>query len=132
RPVLANAPSLVFEASLARRDGQLVITFAGADVLLRIERREVPPEDLPGPVSLDALGSEVPRGHVPGDVEQEDRIIADALHEQVEALLDVQGGARGYRSVREVGLGHGETSLTDERRGDNQRGRPSRGDFNCT
>src|SRR5581483_5358484 len=60
RAVLAQAPALVLEASVARRDLELVPRLARRHVFFRIEALEGAPEDLVGGPALDALGALVP------------------------------------------------------------------------
>jgi hypothetical protein len=85
--VLADAPALVLEPAIAEGFLELVFALAGADVVLRIEHGEVTADDLVAGVALGALGAEVPGRHVSARVEQEDRVIADAGHEQAEQLV---------------------------------------------
>ena len=56
-------------------------------ILLRVELREVPSDDLVGPIALEALDAEVPARHSPVRVEQEDGVVADPADEQAEPLL---------------------------------------------
>ena len=45
------------------------------------------PDDLFGPVALDALGADVPRGDAAPAVEHEDGVVLDALHDEAEPLF---------------------------------------------
>jgi hypothetical protein len=51
-------------------------------------------DDLVGRVTLDPLRARVPRHHVPGGIEQEDRVFADALDEATEYRVVLSFGAR--------------------------------------
>jgi hypothetical protein len=57
------------------------------DGLGRIEALEGLTHDLVGAIALDALGAEVPGRDAPLRVQQEDRVVADALDEQPVVLL---------------------------------------------
>jgi hypothetical protein len=100
--VLAESHSLVLEASVARRDPQLLLREAQADLLLGVEDGEVFPQDLLGLVALESLGADVPGRDVSFRVEHEDRVVADRLDEEPEALV----GVLSARSTR-FALVHG-------------------------
>src|SRR5262249_34433817 len=85
--VLAEAPAQVLEATVARRDLELELALARANVLLGVEGREVLADDLVGAPALDPLGGGVPGLDVPGRVEHEDGVVGRALDEQAEPLL---------------------------------------------
>ena len=70
------------EAPSARRGLELVLGPAAVDRLLRVEDREMAPDDLVGTVALDALRAGIPRRHAPFPVQQEDGVIAHALDQQ--------------------------------------------------
>ncbi len=86
--VLAYAPALVFEAPLGRRHAQLVIRPAAVDRVARIERREVPADDVLGAKALETLSAEIPRDHVPFEVEHEDGVVLRLFdNESVEPVV---------------------------------------------
>ena len=98
RAVLADAPRLVFEPTLARGDLQLLFALAGFDVLLGEEAREMLANDLVGGEALDALRAGVPRGHLALGVEQVDGVVADALDQEAEARFRL--GVRGLERAQ--------------------------------
>jgi hypothetical protein len=85
--VLAQAPALVLEPALSERDVEFVPRPVDVELLLRVEDREVPADDLGGVVALVELRALVPAGDVAVHVEHEDRVVAHALHHQAEAFL---------------------------------------------
>jgi hypothetical protein len=85
--VVSEAPALVLGAPVA---GRALEQRRGAPrgAVLRGEERLVrPPDDLVGPVALDALRPGVPRGDAPVDVEAEDGVVRDAHDEAAELRL---------------------------------------------
>ncbi len=81
RAVLAHAPALFFEAALVGRDHEFVGALAGGSDLGRIKNREVLTQDVTGSVAIDALRTGVPSRHVARRIEDENRVILDALDE---------------------------------------------------
>ena len=71
---------------VARRDLQLALALARRHVLRRIERREVLPDDLLGRVALDSLRTGVPGCDTAIRIEHEDRVVPDAIDENLELL----------------------------------------------
>jgi hypothetical protein len=84
RAVGAHAPALVLEPPQARGLPQLDGRPIAVARLLRIEIREMLADDLVGLVALDALGALVPGLDDPLRVEDEDRVVLDALDERLE------------------------------------------------
>ena len=70
RAVLADPPALVLEAAVGGGDGQLAVGQAASTVVLRVEGREVPADDLVGGVALQPLGAGVPGDDVAVGVER--------------------------------------------------------------
>ncbi len=85
--VLAHAPAFALVASLFGGDRQCPRRGAGRAVLLRIELREMPADDLVGGVALDTLAAEVPIRDVALRVDHVDRVIDDPLHQHAKRLL---------------------------------------------
>jgi hypothetical protein len=85
--VLADAPTFLLEAAGVARDLELALRHALRDRVGRIERREMPADDLGCAVALDQRGAGVPGAHDARDVEHEDRVVAHALDDQAGALL---------------------------------------------
>lgn len=84
--VLAQAPAFVLQATLAPGDAQFLLGPAAVERLLRIEAREVLPDDLVRGIALDALRALVPRDHHAVGVQHEDRVVAHALNHQAKHL----------------------------------------------
>ena len=89
--VLAHAPAFGVEAAFALCAVEALLRLAGVTVLGRIEQRDRPADDLACAVALDALRALVPAEDAPAAVDQEDRVVRDALHQQPELLV---GGVR--------------------------------------
>lgn len=66
---------------------QLMVGPSAVARLLRVEEREVLADDVLGRVALDALRADVPCRDTAVDVQHEDRIFADAFHQQAEAFF---------------------------------------------
>ncbi|HEU4579628.1 MAG TPA: hypothetical protein VFS67_15325 [Polyangiaceae bacterium] len=81
RAILPDAPALALEASLALGHLQLRVADRFPVDLRRIEHREVLADDLLREIPLDALGPRVPGGDAAVEVEDEDRVVPDALDE---------------------------------------------------
>jgi hypothetical protein len=84
--VLADTPSVSLEAVLARRLRQRLGRQARGTVLFGIETREMLTENLGSCVPFDPLCALVPAHHAAARVEQEDRVVLDALDQQPELL----------------------------------------------
>ncbi len=87
RTVFPDAPTLVFECTRVFGYPELVLGPLLLPRLVRIKNREVVPDDLVGSVSLEALGASVPCQNITLRIQHENRIISDALDEQLETLL---------------------------------------------
>jgi hypothetical protein len=81
RAVFAEPPPLVLDAAELARLDELALRLPGRDVLGRIKRREVTTDDLGRAISLDPLGTAIPRSDDPRSVEVEDRVVRDTLDE---------------------------------------------------
>src|SRR5690606_11965031 len=86
-PVLADAPSFVFETALLGREAQLLLGPAGLDGFRRVEAREVLADDLLRRVSLEPLGADVPSLDATGRIEHVDRVVGNAIDQSPKALL---------------------------------------------
>src|SRR5690606_1414629 len=95
RAVLAHPPALGLEHAFPFGDRERLLRHAGGPVLLRVEAREMLPDDLVGPVALETLGTRIPARHPALGVEQVDRVVAHPLDEQV-----VQAALVGRRPCR--------------------------------
>src|SRR5205085_2502520 len=100
RAVFPDAPTLILEPSLTRRNLQLPRRFPSLDVLSRIKGREVTTDDLLLTVSLDAPRTLVPRLDVPLRIEHEDGVVSDVLNDQTEALLALTKLVLGFVPLR--------------------------------
>src|SRR5687767_14811386 len=87
-----DAPAFLLGPAGAPRLGNLLPGFARLHVLWNVETREMLSDDLVPAVTLDPLGAGVPAGHNPFWIEQEDRVVGYALHEQPEPLLRLTQG----------------------------------------
>jgi hypothetical protein len=87
RPVLADPPALLLVVTIAQRPGELLLGVAPVLLRLRVERTEVPADDLLLGVALDPLGSGVPALDQALRGEHEDRVVLDLLDQQSEADL---------------------------------------------
>src|SRR4029079_18393501 len=104
RAVLADAPALLLEPALLRRDPQLVVRVPPGARFVGVEELEVAADDLIGAVALDSLGAWVPRPDPAGHVEHEDRVVAHARDQQAE-LLELGVGHPPLRRARPHLLG---------------------------
>ncbi len=80
--VLADPPTLPFEATLLERDAQRRGRQIDGAIFIGVELREVLTDDLLGGVALEPLGAGVPAAHHPLGVEHVDGIVADAFDQQ--------------------------------------------------
>ncbi len=91
--VAPHPPALGLPAPLAPwPSARPCVGHAGPPVLLGVEGRDGPADDLVGPVALEPLGADVPAGHPAVGVEQEDGVVGDAGDEQAEPLLALHAG----------------------------------------
>jgi hypothetical protein len=81
RAVLAHPPALFLDVAVVTLGGEHLRGLAGSDVVGRVELGEVLADDLVRLVALDAFRSGVPGEHVTLRVEQEERIVGDAVDE---------------------------------------------------
>jgi hypothetical protein len=82
-----DAPAIGLDASDRPRLPQLCLRHTGADVVRRIQDRDVASDDRLAAVAEDPRRALAPFGDVPGLVEQEDGVVADVLQQRAEALL---------------------------------------------
>src|SRR6185437_15857398 len=94
RSILADAPVLVLEASVAGGDVELVTRESRRDCLLRIEHFERFSDDLLARVTFDPLRARVPADDAAGRIEPDQGVVLDALYEQPE-LLSILGRRGG-------------------------------------
>ncbi len=87
RAVLTDAPAFFLVAPGLARDAQFILGMAAFDVLVRIKYFEALADDLVGFITFEKFGAQIPSHHVTVGIEQEDRVILDAGHEQAEILL---------------------------------------------
>src|SRR4029079_9899419 len=87
KPVLANPPVAVLEASLHLRELEVALGIAVPYRLGRVEARHVVTDDLVGVGAEDALGAGVPARDAPGRIQPADGAVVHALDEQSKALL---------------------------------------------
>ena len=97
--VFADPPAELLVGAGTGGFGQLHLGLARLDVLARVERREVPADDLLGSVALDPLGAQVPARDVAVGIETEDGVVAHRPDEVLELRL------------RAIGIRHQEASL---------------------
>jgi hypothetical protein len=88
RAVLAHPPTLVLDATHLAGDRELLLRLSGCHGLGQVELGEVLADDLVRLVALDALSARVPRAYPTAHVEQEDRVIGDAVDEQLVVIGD--------------------------------------------
>ena len=79
RPVLAHAPSLVFDAAFGCGNLQQPLRAAGEPILLGVEAIEALSDDLAGRVSLHLPRAGVPGQDATGRIEQENGVVANAV-----------------------------------------------------
>src|SRR6478672_931194 len=113
RSVLADAPSLFLETAFLDRDLELPGGLVARDLLVRIENREMPPDDLVRLVAFHSLRAFVPAQNVTRGVEREDGVVAHPVDEQTvevdvcteRAGRPVAQGVRGWRLDRRGACG---------------------------
>ena len=82
RAVLPEAPSLVLEPPIAGGAAQLHLRLPVQDVLARVERGEVPADDLVRLIPLQLFCADVPGEDLAARVEREDGVVANAGDEK--------------------------------------------------
>jgi hypothetical protein len=80
--VPADAPSFVLETPDPNRLGVLVLGPLSFDGVGCLEHRNVPSDVLVGSITLDALGAGIPAGDHALGVEEKDRVVDGAVHQQ--------------------------------------------------
>src|SRR5690606_4677386 len=90
RAVLAPPPALVLVAPLGRRDAQLRGRHAARILVWRIEDGKVLPENLAFLVALQPLGPGAPGDDAAIGIEQEDRVVANALDDAPVGIFDAR------------------------------------------
>src|SRR5436189_5517923 len=78
RPVLANPPGFVLEATVLRRSGELFRRLPSRDVFGQEESGEVFADDLLRTPSLDPLGTGIPRHDATLRIQHVERAVVDA------------------------------------------------------
>src|SRR5215208_109035 len=73
--------------ALCQRRAQDILRVSTLHIFFRVDRREVPAQNLLFPVTLYTLGAVVPGRYASSGVEHEDRIVLNPLDHQPEALL---------------------------------------------
>src|ERR1700730_7511569 len=63
-PILAHAPTFVFESPVLGRHRQFPLRLTVSQIFFRVKPGKVPADDLGSSVALQALGSFVPAAHV--------------------------------------------------------------------
>ncbi len=110
--VLALSPAFLFEAAFASGGIEADLRFAALPILFGIELREVLADDLVGGISLDALGASIPIADIALRIEHVERVVRDALHEQLKLLLAALEAFFGRLSLRQVAGDFGEADQT--------------------
>ena len=87
--VLTDAPALSLVTPGQTSGLQDPLRQTVGHLLGRIEHREMPADDLVRLIALQPAGAPVPREHMPGLVEQEDRIVRLGLDQQPQVIGDV-------------------------------------------
>ena len=87
RAVLPDSPALFLETARRRGGLELHRGFSRGSVLLRIEAREVLPDDLRGRVAFHALGAGIPAHDASLGIEHENGVILHAADQQTEPLF---------------------------------------------
>src|SRR6185437_14170154 len=87
--ILSDAPSLVLDAAIRDRGGEIALGQAVGDSLARIEDREVLADDLVRTIALEPLGAGVPAQDVAVRVERKDRVVEHAIDEELVERTDL-------------------------------------------
>src|SRR5438094_4603849 len=110
RAILSDPPAFRLEPTMLLSHGQALGRYPCGNITGRVEGRQMSPEDLVGLVTLDPFCALVPARHVTAWIHQEDRIVFDAVDQQVKALFagpQLAGGDPG------LGEQHGVTQRQD-------------------
>src|SRR5207302_2776475 len=86
RAVLADAPPLIGDAAHGRGPREQAIGLSVA-LLIRVEDRNVPSDDLAGRVALEALGSWIPTLDRSIGIEHEEGVVLHPVDQEAETLL---------------------------------------------
>ena len=100
--ILADAPSFAFGRSVLPRQLESLLRFSGGDILLRIENREMLPDDLLVFVPLDPARPEIPGRDLPVGIENEDGVIAHRIDEETHQLLGFPVPILGSLALRQI------------------------------
>jgi hypothetical protein len=79
--------NLVLATPLGCGDLQFAGGFPRCDIGRRIKNREVPADDFLGTIAFKTLSPGVPRRDVTVHIEHENRVVHDAVDEQIEQML---------------------------------------------
>src|SRR5262249_20058403 len=90
--ILPHQPTVVVGPPRARRRCEFPRRLAVLDVLGRGEAGKMLAEDFRLPVAEDALRARVPGGHAPVEVEEENGVVGQALHQQAVLFFDPPQG----------------------------------------
>ncbi|HVJ68739.1 MAG TPA: hypothetical protein VM510_12180 [Caulifigura sp.] len=85
--ILAKPPPLVFEATFFPGDFQSVLWPSAFNFFLWIKQGKMLPDDFVCIVLLDATGSGIPGGHMALRIENENRVVCDALDEELQQAV---------------------------------------------
>ena len=109
RAILSDAPILRLETALARSCCQRILRFSCRAILFRVEGAEMPADDFTRRIALDALGAGIPRRDIALRIEQENRVVGDALNQKLELTLSLglvaQDLTLAVMAAANVGLG---------------------------
>src|SRR5581483_10195380 len=83
RAVLPNAPTLLLESSVQLRHLKRVFRPLVPLLLIGIEAGEVAADDFLRGIALELLGAGVPTGDLTGRIERKNRVIGNAVEQQV-------------------------------------------------
>ena len=100
--VLPDPPALVPPAPGLERRGQPRLGHARPPVFVGVEGREVPADDLVGPVALQLLRAEVPGRDGAVGPQHEDGVVGDAADQEGEPLLALAQGVLASLPLGEV------------------------------
>ena len=102
RAVFAHAPPFVFEHAALARKLQLALRFPRLHVFRGEEHLERTADHFRRLVTFNALRARVPRRHVTGRIEHEDRVFANGIDEQAEQLLALPQPLLGFATLSQV------------------------------